>query len=369
MFNLFTKHENAFGLDVSGSSFKLLQLKKEGKEAKVLGYSDVSLPKGLIISDAISDAKTFAYLFRQAVLRPQYGKLEGSQVIASLPESKSFVRVIQIPPMSDAETETAVPVEAESFIPLPIDQVYLDWQKLGVHPVKSSVGGVASQSFDGVKSNGKQEVLIIASPKEFVDKYLQILESAGLVVRALEVESQSCHRALIDFNAKPTCLIVDLDAFRTSLIMVEEGNLQFTSSIPIAGSSFTESIARSLGVSSQKAEMIKRKVGISNTAEYPNIKTALLPVIGNLVAEIKNIVKFHSEHSQNKVQKIILAGGSAKLKNLAESLAPEFQAEGLTVEMGKPWVNLPEIKSPPFDEFDSLSYTTAIGLAMRGIAE
>lgn len=350
MFSFFKKHQNAFGLDVTGSSFKLLQLKKEGKEAKVLGYSDVSLPKGLIISDAIADPKTFAYLFRQAVLRPQYGKLEGSQVIASLPESKSFVRVIQIPLMSDAETETAVPVEAESFIPLPIDQVYLDWQKLGL-------------------KNDKQEVLIIASPKEFVEKYLQILESAGLTVTALEVESQSCHRALVDFNIKPTCLIVDLDAFRTSLIMVEEGNLQFTSSIPIAGSSFTEAIARSLGVSSQKAEMIKRKVGLSNTAEYPNIKTALLPVIGNLVAEIKNIVKFHSEHSQNKVQKIILAGGSAKLKNLAENLSPEFQAEGLTVEMGKPWMNLPEIKSPPFDEFDSLSYTTAIGLAMRGMGE
>ena len=124
MFNLNTKHEDSFGLDGTGSSFKLLQLKKEGKEAKVLGYSDVSLPKSLIINDAIADPKTFAYLFRQAVLRPQYGKLEGNRVIASLPESKSFVRVIQIPQMSDAETETAVPVEAESFIPLPIDQVY-----------------------------------------------------------------------------------------------------------------------------------------------------------------------------------------------------------------------------------------------------
>jgi len=350
MFNLFNKHEDSFGLDLTGSSFKLFQLKRQGKNLEVAGYSDVALPKGLLINDAVSDAKTFTYLLKQAVLKPQYGKFIGNAVAASLPESKSFVRVIQVPQMKDSELETAVPSEAESFIPLPIDQVYLDWQKLGL-------------------KGDKQEVLIIASPKEFVDKYLQILESADLQVSALEVESQSCHRALIPFGLKPNCLIVDLDAFRTSLIMVEEGNLEFTSSIPIAGTTFTEAIARSLGVSSQKAEMVKRKVGIANTAEYPNIKTAVLPVLTNLSAEIKNIIKFHAEHSQNKVEKIILAGGSAKLKNLAENLQPEFTAEGIIVESGNPWVNLAQIKNPPFDAYDSLSYATAIGLAMRGVIE
>lgn len=350
MFNLFNHHDNAFGLDVTGSSFKLFQLKKDGKEIRVSGYSDVVLPKALVVNDAIVDSKTFGYLLKQALLRPQFGKLEGASVIASVPESKSFVRVIQIPLMSEGETETAVPVEAESFIPLPIDQVYLDWQQLAV-------------------KEDKQEVLIIASPKEFVDKYLQILEDAGLSVIALEVESQSCQRALIDFNAKPTCLIVDLDAFRTSLIMVEEGKLQFTSSIPIAGNSFTESLARFSGISSAKAEAIKRKVGLMNTPEYPNIRTALLPVVATLVAEIKNILKFHSEHSVHKVEKIVLVGGSAKLKGLTEALKTDFAPEGIEVDFGNPWVNLPQVKNPPFEIYDSLSYTTAIGLAMRGIME
>lgn len=368
MTNFFSKQENAFGLDVTGNSFKLFQLKRAGKYVSVSGYSDVSMPRGLVINDIIADAKTFIYLLKQAVERAQYGKFTGNMVLASLPESKSFVRVISLPFMSDSEIETAVPVEAESFIPLPIDQVYLDWQKLGVRPVKPSAGGIAVQSFDGMKGD-KQDILIIASPKDFVDKYLKILEDAGLTVKALEVESQSCQRSLISRILKPTCLIVDLDAFRTSLIMVEEGNLQFTSSIPIAGNTFTEAVARSLGISSQKAEMIKRKVGIANTAEYPNIKTAMLPVLNNLTAEIKNIIKFHVEHSQSKVEKIILAGGSAKLKNLAENLSPELSQDGISVEPGNPWVNLPEIENPPFDQLDSLSFATAIGLAIRGITE
>lgn len=350
MFNLFHHNQNGFGLDVTGSSFKLFQLKKEGSHLSVVGFSDVALPKGLIANDAISDTKTFIYLLKQALLKPQSGRFSGNLVSASLPESKSFVRVIQVPQMQDAELETAVPVEAESFIPLPIDQVYLDWQKLG-------------------QKGDKQEILIIASPKDFVDKYVKILEDAGLQVLALEVESQSCHRALVPFGQPQNSLIVDLDAFRTSLIMVEAGHLEFTSSIPIAGNSFTESIARNLGISSQKAEMIKRKVGVANTAEYPNIKTALLPVLNNLTAEIKNIIKFHSEHSENKVEKVMLAGGGAKLKGVVESLTPEFLESGIKVEIGNPWVNLPQIKNPPLDLFDSLSYTAAIGLAIRGITE
>ena len=350
MFNFLKNQNQAFGLDVTGSSFKLMQLKREGTEVKVQGYSDVALPKGLVLNDSIADVKTFTYLLKQSLLKAQYGRFNGNFVVASLPESKSFVRVIQIPVMSESEISTAVPVEAESFIPLPIDQVYLDWQILG-------------------KKEDKQEVLIIASPKEFVDKYLGILESAGLTVNALEVESQSCGRALIDTKSKPTCLIVDLDAFRTSLIMVEDGNLQFTSSIPIAGNTFTESIARLLGVSSQKAEIIKRKVGVANTAEYPNIRTGLLPILNSLSAEIKNIIKFHGEHSSSKVNKIFLAGGSARLKNLAQSLQPEFAQDGITVEVGNPWVNLTGLKQPPLESEDSLSFTTAIGLAMRGMGE
>src|SRR3989338_10670691 len=301
MFHFFSKTESAFGLDVSGSSFKIIELNSRRQATQVKGFADTPFPKGLILNDAISDVKTFTYLIKQALDRPQFGHISTNRAIVSLPESKSFIRVIQIPQMSDTEAESAVPFEAESFIPLPIDQVYLDWQKLG-------------------EAGDKLNILIIASPKDFVDKYLDALDKAGLKSVALEVESQSCHRALVDPGSKETMLIVDLDAYRSSLIMVEEGMLQFTSTIPIAGNAFNESIARELGISSTKAEEIKHKVGISNTTEYPNVKTALLPILNNLSAEIKNILKFHQDHSEKQVSKILLVGGSAKLKNLSEFL-------------------------------------------------
>ena len=349
MFRLFGKSKPAFGLDISGGSFKTMLIENQGQRTRVKSLSHVLLPKGLLINDAITDVKTFVYLLRQSLEKPQLGRLDSNYVIASLPESKSFVRVIQIPLMSDAEAESAIPFEAESFIPLPIEQVYLDWQKLG------TVGD-------------KMNILIIASPKEFVDKYLDILDQAELRPVALEVESQSCHRALIEKNSTETVLIVDAQTFRSNLIMVEEGKLQFTSSVPIAGNAFTESIARILGVSSSKAEEIKKKVGIANTPEYPNIKVALLPTLNNFCAEIRGILKFHHEHSEKMVSKILLSGGSSRLKYLPEFLVSQFaEFEGLKVELGNPWQNLPNLKNPPMESHQALNYVTVIGLAIKGL--
>lgn len=349
MFHLFSKTLPAFGLDVSEGAIKILQFVPHGGGVQVKGFSDLALTKGLVINDTISDPSTFAYLLKGALQKMQYGSVTTNNVILSVPESKAFVRVIQIPRMSDEEAGRAIPFEAENFIPLPIDQVYLDWQKIG-------------------DTDDKMNVLMIASPRDFIDKYISVVEKAGVKPIAMEVESQSCHRALIAPGSTETLLIVDLDAVRSNLIMVEEGNIQFTSSIPIAGNSFTESIARTLGVSAVKAEAIKRKVGIANTPEYPNVKTALLPVLQNLSAEVKNILKFHNDHSSKQVSRMLLAGGGARIQNLVDYLTPEFaEFPGMKIELANPWQNVHLVGQQLLGTNDSLDFTTVIGLASRGV--
>ena len=348
MFNLTSSRRPSFGLDVSQSSVKLMMMERKGKNVVVQGIAYAAMPKGAIVGDAVADEKTFSYVIKQSIEKPQYGRINSKYVVASLPESKSFVRVIQVPLMSDNEIEGAVPFEAENFIPLPLDQVYMDWQKLGV-------------------TGDKINILIIASPKEYVENYLRVLDNCGLKTVALEVDSQSCHRALVGDNSKDTVLIADMQAFRSTLVMVEQGQLQFTSSIPIAGNAFTESIARALGVSSAKAEEIKRKVGFNNTADYPNVRTSLLPVLTNFGAEIKNVIRFHNEHSSVQVSKVLLCGGSARLGNITEFLNGELSDTGIRVELGHPWSNLATMKKPPLNEGDALGFTKAIGLSLRGL--
>lgn len=348
MFKLFSNSQPTFGLDINDNSFKIMQLEKKASNLSVKAYSDVDLPKGVMANDQIADKKTFSYLLKESLAKCQFGQLSTNYAVVNLPELKSFVRVIQIPQMNNSEADAAVPVEAESFIPLPVDQVYLDWQKIG-------------------STTDKMNILIVASPREFVDQYLSILDDAGVKTAVLEVESQSCIRSLLPPGSKETLLVVNMNAYHSTLIMVEEGSLQFTSTVPIAGNNFTESIAKILGVGTSKAEEIKKKVGMANTVDYPNIKISLLPVLNNLTAEIKSILRFHSEHSDKEVSRIILSGGSAKLKNLAEFLQPQFaEFPNLKVELGNSWAGALGLKKTPLDAVQSLSLTTAIGLALRG---
>ena len=206
MYKPFSHPKPTFGLDINDNSFKIVQLEKKGAGFSVKAYSDVPLPKGVMANDAIADKKTFSYLLKESLGKCQFGQLNTDYAVVNLPELKSFVRVIQIPQMSDSEANAAVPAEAESFIPLPVDQVYLDWQKIG-------------------SSGDKMSILMVASPREFVDQYLDILDGAGVKTAVLEAESQSSVRSLLPPGSKETLLVVDMNAYHSTLVMVEEGSL------------------------------------------------------------------------------------------------------------------------------------------------
>lgn len=348
-FNIFQRNEPAFGMHLNGTALKFIQFEKKNDKLSVLGYSSVPLPKNLIANDAILDAGALSSLIQQSLLKPQFGRISTRRVVVSVPESKSFIRVIHIPEMSESQAENAVMFEAEAYIPLPMDQVYFDWQILS-------------------RKDGKMEVLIIASPKDFVDKFLSALEKTDLNPVAVEVESQSVVRTLIKPDNQENILIADLDAYKTALIMVEHGNLQFTSSIPIAGNSFTDRIAQALSLPPAAAERIKKEFGIANTQEYPNLKTYLLPVVGDLAAEIKNILRFHYDHSEQKITSLLLSGGSAKVKHLDEFLPPLLNDfPELKVAVANPLANLTNLQTTSLTPYEALSFTTAIGLALRNL--
>lgn len=347
---IFDKKQPFFGLHLNGTALKFIQFQPAaGGKQEIVGFSNVPLPANLISNEDVIDHKGLVRLLEQNLLHPQYGKITTNRVVFSIPESKSFVRVIRMSTMTDHELANAVLFEAEAYIPLPMDQVYFDWQVL-----RHDLGGM--------------DVLLIASPKEFVDKYIAVLEDAHLKIVAIEVESQSVVRVLAPSESPANVLIADLDAYKTALVMVIRGSLQFTSSIPIAGNVFTDKIAQGLGISQAKAETVKREVGVANTKAYPKLETYLLPAVNDLGAEIRNILKFHYEHSKEKVTDLLLSGGTAKLKHMDEFLAlelsdiPEFK-----VSVIDPWQNIPLANPSVLNSYEALSFTNAIGLALRGI--
>ena len=364
----------AFGLDISDLSLKIIKLKKIKNGFDLATFGEQNLKPGIIKGGEIKDEKALSEVIKEALNKVQGEKLKTKYVIASLPEEKAFLQVIQMPRMSEEELKSAVIYEAENYIPLPIEEVYLDSQV--IPPVYNHL-----DHFD---------VLIAALPKKTVDPYLSALKMAKLEPVSLEIESLSISRALIKGGiATVPVLLIDLGATRTSFIIFSGHSLRFTSSIPVSSGSFSEIISKTQGVDLAEAEklkikygleekiQIKIKNGIEKKTERGKIFEALIPPLVDLIQQIKRYLDYYQTHASHEhlppngkgVSKILLCGGGANLKGLPELLSLELK---IPVELGNPWINilpasLKELPDLPLEK--SLAFTTAIGLALRGISE
>ncbi|KPJ73657.1 hypothetical protein AMJ48_00400 [Parcubacteria bacterium DG_74_1] len=373
MLRFLTLEPEAIGLDISDLSLKIINLKKRGKFYGLASFGEERIKPGIIKRGEIRDEEKLAEIIKVAIKKVKGEKLDTKYIIASLPEEKSFLQIIQMPRMPEEDLKSAVIYEAENYIPLPIDQVYLDFEII--------------PSIQDDSSNFS--ILLAAMPKKIVDSYISSFKRARLQPKALEIESLSIVRALIrsEVIASPV-LVIDLGETRTTFIVFAGHAVRFTSSIPVSSGSFDEIISKNLGVSLTEAERLKIKYGLEERLEFKikeketeirkgqgKIFETLIPALVDLIQQIKRHLEYYQTHADYKqlslnnkgITKILLCGGGANLKGLSELLALELK---IPVEIANPWVNiLPggQKETPELSAKKSLGYTTALGLALRGI--
>jgi len=370
--NFLNLKPEAFGLDISDLSLKIVKFKKRGKSLKLTSWGEFPIKAGLINRGEIKDTEKLAEVIKESLKKVRGEKIKTKYVIASLPEEESFLQVIQMPKIAEEDLKSAVIYEAENYIPLTIEKVYLDYQV--VPPVSNHLDHL--------------DVLIAALPRKTINPYTASLKLAGLQPLVLEIESLSVGRALIKNGVTSSpILLIDLGVTKTSFIIFSGYSLRFTSSIPVSSSAFTEIISKNLNLSFDEAEKLKIKHGLEEKFKMKNSKEviekklergeifeALIPALVDLTQQIKICLNYYQTHSAHehlppaaaKISKILLCGGGANLKGLSELLEVELK---LPVELGNPWVNVGEkIKKPSeLDAGKSLSYATAVGLALREI--
>lgn len=355
-------HPDAFGLDISDLTLKIAKLKKTKRGLKLISFGSYPIPPGLIKQGEILKEKELTLILKQALKSIQGKELGTKYIVASLPEEKAFLQVIQLPRLKPEEVKTAVIFEAEKYIPLPLEKIYIDTQI--VEPLKDHLDHT--------------DVLLASLPRNIVDSYVSLFQNTGFIPMALEIESLAISRALVqNFNSPLPILILDLGATRTGLTIFSGTSIRFTASLGISSQNFTQAISQVLGVDLKKGEELKKQYGIKEkeTNQGKLIFEALLPSLSELVDQIKKYMDFYETHAshqhlpkqERKISKIILSGGGANLKGLQEFLSVRLRTE---VVRGNPWVNifpypLKELPSIPLEE--ALQYTTALGLALRAI--
>ncbi|MCA9364594.1 MAG: type IV pilus assembly protein PilM [Candidatus Moranbacteria bacterium] len=340
-----------FGLDLGDLSIKAVQIVHGKKRDEIKGYASASLPFGYIQDGEILKSNEVAQVIREMLDDAQPKAIRSKQVICSLPETKAFLRIIQIPKMDLEEAKEAVRWEMEANIPLTADEVYYDWQ-------------IVSNSIK--EDKGKMNVLLVAVARKTVEQIVDVLEKADLEVVGLEIESMAQSRSLINSqNKEETVMVVDIGDRRTGILIVANGVPVFTSSIAQSGQSLTDAIAKSFNMSNEEAEKTKIEHGIGSSTKGDPLFQSVKPVLESFVVEMQRSIEFlvSGLEYDNTVDRVIISGGGANTKGFIPYLAQRMQK---TVEIGNPWSKiLLGSNLPPIARQDAAQYTTAIGLALK----
>lgn len=381
-------------LDISALSVKVIQFKISKNNPDIISYGAKELPAGFIEDGEIKKPNELSIAIKDLFNNVKGERIKSLYVGCSLPEEKSFVRLVSLPSMSDKELKEAVKWAAETEIPLKLDELYLGWNVIEKH-------------FDQPESE-HIDILLTASPKYIVDSYIDFLKNLGLVPVLVEVESSLVTKSLVkttkviekkslSFLSRFTrsgktkkqneiknipvghntlenesILIVDIGAHRTIFIIFTGKTLYFTSTTEIASNTLTNALAQQYKVEHIEAEKIKKTYGLDKEEQQGKLFGILAPSLDNLTVEINKVIDYYKEHNANhsgssNISKVIICGGGALLKGITSHLQ---SALNLNVELGNPWVNFSNIdlskknKLPLIPKEISLSYTTSIGLAL-----
>lgn len=352
VFDLFP---SSFGLDLSDLSIKAVWLDRSGDRDSIASFGSVPLALGNVVDGEIVNPEAVKSAIQNLLEKAGPKKIKTRQVICSFPETKAFLRIIVLPKMDEDEVKEAIKWEIEANIPLTLDQVYYDWQILDLNLTQEK---------------GKMSVLVVAVARSVVDQFTDVLESAGLQVIGLETESIAQARSLLpEKNEKSTTLIVDIGDRRTSFLIAIGSTPCFTSSVPLSSQMITEAVSKSLKISFDEAEAMKLKHGLGSLALKSPVFKAAEPVLESMANEIEKSIDFYLNNLKysSTVDSIVLCGGGSNMNGFLPYLAKRL---GRSVEFGNPWVNVNLGRDLPIiDRRHSVQYSTAIGLALRGLDE
>ncbi len=323
------------GLDISSTSVKLLELSKAGDSYRVESYGVEPLPPNAVVEKNINDIEGVGEAIKRLVDRTKAGSktsavaVSGSSVITKIIEMEAG--------LSDDELESQIQVEADQYIPYPLDEVAIDFE------VQSEVEGNPEHV----------QVLLAACRSENVDMRQDVLEVAGLDLKVVDVEAYAVERAYelieeqLEFgNDGETIAMVDIGATMTTLSVMDNGKTVYTREQLFGGKQLTEEIQRRYGLSVEEAGLAKKQGGLPDDYE----SEVLEPFIDAVVQQVARSLQFFFSSSQyNDVDYIVLAGGTSAIPGL-----PEIVQEK---------VGTPAIVANPFTNMSLASRVSATALA------
>lgn len=340
------------GVDIGTTSIKAVELAKGAQNPTLVNYGllesygHFERANNVIQANALKLSEKETTFMLKALVKQSGFKTRAA--IASIPSFASFITMIEMPAMSEEETNKAMGFQIRQSVPLPLSEIAVDWIRVG----------------ERTDENGfsKQQMVLIAIPNETVSRYKSIFKGAGLSLKALEIESLSYIRSVVGGD-KTASIIVDVGARSTNITVVDQGFLKHNTQIDYAGDSLTQAITKGLGISYKRAEELKKQRGISGGAGEYELSTLELPFIDVIITEVNKVRDNFESNFGLKIQRAILIGGGASLVGIDKYFESQMQ---LTTVLGNGllFVNVPSQLSVVEKELQ-VRFATAVGLAIK----
>lgn len=352
---------SVLGVDIGSSAIKIVQVKKKNGQAVLETYGELALGPygGGIIGQAVQLAPDRIAQGLIDLMKEKEVNVTTKLAGISIPFASSLMAVMELPDVAPKELATMVPLEARRYIPVPINEVMLDWSV--VPKIDEDVELPAPDAPAQVK---KTEVLVVAIHNDTIARYQDIVQKAALDVSFFEIEIFSTMRSVVDAGLQPV-MVMDMGAASTKLYIVERGVIKASHTINRGAQDITSAISQSLGLSIERAEVLKRDAGA--TGPDRTLTQVITLVLDSIFSEANRTLLGYEKKANKTVSKVILVGGGAALKGLADMAKTAFKTEAV---VGNPFGKL---STPAFIE-KVLSQTgpefaVAIGLALRRLQD
>ena len=352
-FNLFHSKTSQIGIDIGTSAIKIVELTNENKRWSLLNYGIFRIHGG----DGSSDtSQSILNLPEEEIAQHisatiQSAGIKSKSAIASISSFSTFATVIEMPYVSEEDLAKTIPFEARKYVPVPLDQVILDW----------SIVGVADKAVQPSPSGTSVEVFLAAVPKDETAKYQRIMRLAGIELKALELENSSLIRALLGNDLSQTA-IVNIGGRSTTILIVSRGYERVNHTYEIGGYEMTMAASKGLDSTLAEAEEYKRTKGLisgNNNSAYE----AIARVVDTIIQEIQRTIQPYEDTRDQKVERVVFVGGVSDTPGLLEYVKGKL---GRDVLMGNVFARL-QYPSELTPIVGSLSNTLAIavGAALR----
>ena len=347
------KTKPVIGLDISSTSVKLLELSRQGERDRVESYAVRALPPNAVSEKNIADVEVVADVIKKVA---QQAKCKTQYAAVAVAGSAVITKLIEMPSgLSDDAMETQISLEADQYIPYPLEEVAIDFEVQGPSP----------------RNPDQVEVLLAACRRENVDLRSAVLEQAGLIPKVVDVEAYTMERAFslvarqFEDDSDQVVAILDIGATMTTLSVLLEGKTIYTREQLFGGKQLTEEIQRRYGLSAEEAGLAKKQGGLPDDYETE----VLLQFKESVVQQVTRSLQFFFSSSQyNDVDHIVLAGGVAAMEGLAELIEEKL---GTQTSIANPFSSMsvsPKVNAVALAA-DAPSLMIATGLAMRSFED